>query len=168
MANVAKLNSVALPRFGDKMDPADGEEIWNCLYQLREQVVYQLQNIDPGNFSNETRSQYDGMLSRLYSSETGGAGSAGSSTEVILTRLGALESRAARIEGSMETLTGRVSELEGGNKALNDALTGLAAQVEALTGRVSKLEGENKTLNEALAALAARVEALEKAPEGGA
>lgn len=161
MANVAKLNSVGLPKFGDKMDPADGEAIWNCLYQLREQLVYQLQNIDPGNFSNETRSQYDGMLSRLYSSESGGAGNAGSSTEVILTRLGALESRAARIEGSMETLTGRVSGLEEENKALDGALVGL-------TGRVSTLEGENERLSNALAALTARVEALEKAPEGGA
>lgn len=145
MASVARLNSVALPKFGDKMDPADGKAIWNCFYQMQEQVVYLFQNIDSGNLSDEMRNQYDGMLARLYSLESGGGaggngGSLGSSTGEILTRVGALESRAARIEGNME----------------------------ALTGRVSELEEENKALNEALAALTARVEALEGAPEGGA
>ena len=144
MASVARLNGVGLPKFTDKMDPADAKAIWNCFYQLKEQTVHLLMNIDPSNFSDEARNEYDGMLSRLYSLELGegggGSGSTGSSTGEILTRLGAVESRLARAEGNLEALTGRVIALETETQTQAEQIAALQSALNALTQRVQALE----------------------------
>lgn len=136
MASVARLSAVPLPKFGDKMDPADGKAIWNFCYQMVEQTLYLFQNIAPENFSDEARSEYDGILIRISGLEAGesasSGGSTGSSTGEILARIGALESRAALMEGTAEALNGRMKALEEANKTLSAALAELEKRVAAL------------------------------------
>ena len=144
MASVARLNGIGLPKFTEKMDPADARAIWNYLYQSREQTVHILSNLDSSNMSDEAKNEYDGMLSRLYSLELGegggGSGSTGSSTGEILTRLGAVESRLARAEGNLEALTGRVIALETETQTQAGQIAALQSALNALTQRVQALE----------------------------
>ena len=53
MASLAGLSGIALPQFGEKMDPEDARELRNYLYQLQEQLEYILSNIDTENLSGD-------------------------------------------------------------------------------------------------------------------
>ncbi len=53
MASLAGITGMALPKFGENMDPADAAAIRNYLYQLQEQLGYVLANLDTTNFSED-------------------------------------------------------------------------------------------------------------------
>ena len=53
MASVAGLSGIAMPQFGDKMDPEDARALKNYLYQLTEQLEYVLTNLSGENMNEE-------------------------------------------------------------------------------------------------------------------
>lgn len=53
MASLAGLSGIAMPQFGDKMDPEDARELKNYLYQLTEQLEYVLTNLSGENMNEE-------------------------------------------------------------------------------------------------------------------
>ncbi len=53
MASLAGLSGIALPQFGEKMDPEDARELRNYLYQLQEQLEYVLSHLDTENMNKE-------------------------------------------------------------------------------------------------------------------
>ena len=53
MASLAGLSVIAMPQFGDKMDPEDARALKNYLYQLTEQLEYVLTNLSGENMNEE-------------------------------------------------------------------------------------------------------------------
>ncbi|MHA3677371.1 c-type cytochrome [Faecalibacterium sp. PGM34] len=53
MASLAGLSGIAMPQFGDKMDPEDARALKNYLYQLTEQLEYVLTNLSGENMNEE-------------------------------------------------------------------------------------------------------------------
>ena len=53
MASLAGLSGIAMPQFGDKMDPEDARALKNYLYQLTEQLEYVLTNLNGENMNEE-------------------------------------------------------------------------------------------------------------------
>ncbi len=53
MANLAGLSGIAMPQFGDKMDPEDARALKNYLYQLTDQLEYVLTNLSSENMNEE-------------------------------------------------------------------------------------------------------------------
>ena len=53
MASLAGLSGIAMPQFGDKMDPEDARALKNYLYQLTEQLEYVLTNLRGENMNEE-------------------------------------------------------------------------------------------------------------------
>ena len=53
MASLAGLSGIAMPQFGDKMDPEDARALKNYLYQLTEQLEYVLTNLSGENMNVE-------------------------------------------------------------------------------------------------------------------
>nr|DAI09887.1 MAG TPA: cytochrome C6 [Caudoviricetes sp.] len=53
MASLAGLNGIAMPQFGDKMDPEDARALKNYLYQLTDQLEYVLTNLSSENMNEE-------------------------------------------------------------------------------------------------------------------
>lgn len=53
MASLAGLSGIAMPQFGDKMDPEDARVLKNYLYQLTEQLEYVLTNLSGENMNEE-------------------------------------------------------------------------------------------------------------------
>ena len=53
MASLAGLSGIAMPQFGDKMDPEDARALKNYLYQRTEQLEYVLTNLSGENMNEE-------------------------------------------------------------------------------------------------------------------
>ena len=53
MASLAGLSGIAMPQFGDKMDPEDARALKNYLYQLTDQLEYVLTNLSGENMNEE-------------------------------------------------------------------------------------------------------------------
>ena len=53
MASLAGLSGIAMPQFGDKMDPEDARALKNYLYQLTEQLEDVLTNLSGENMNEE-------------------------------------------------------------------------------------------------------------------
>lgn len=53
MASLAGLSGIAMPQFGDKMNPEDARALKNYLYQLTEQLEYVLTNLSGENMNEE-------------------------------------------------------------------------------------------------------------------
>lgn len=53
MASLAGMSGIAMPQFGDKMDPEDARALKNYLYQLTEQLEYVLTNLSGENMNEE-------------------------------------------------------------------------------------------------------------------
>lgn len=53
MASLAGLSGIAMPQFGDKMDPEDARALKNYLYQLTKQLEYVLTNLSGENMNEE-------------------------------------------------------------------------------------------------------------------
>ena len=53
MASLAGLSGIAMPQFGDKMDPEDARALKNYLYQLTEQLEYVLTTLSGENMNEE-------------------------------------------------------------------------------------------------------------------
>lgn len=53
MASLAGLSGIAMPQFGDKMDPEDARALKNYLYQLTDQLEYVLTNLSEENMNEE-------------------------------------------------------------------------------------------------------------------
>lgn len=53
MASLAGLSGIAMPQFGDKMDPEDARALKNYLYQLTDQLEYVLTNLSSENMNEE-------------------------------------------------------------------------------------------------------------------
>ena len=53
MASLAGLSGIAMPQFGDKMDPEDARALKNYLYQLTEQLEYVLTNLSGEDMNEE-------------------------------------------------------------------------------------------------------------------
>ena len=50
---MAGLSGIAMPQFGDKMDPEDARALKNYLYQLTDQLEYVLTNLSGENMNEE-------------------------------------------------------------------------------------------------------------------
>ena len=55
MADITRLGEISLPKLSENMDPADRRSINNYLMQLRDQMIYMMQNLDETNFSDSMR-----------------------------------------------------------------------------------------------------------------
>lgn len=53
MASLAGLSGIAMPQFGNKMDPEDARALKNYLYQLTDQLEYVLTNLSSENMNEE-------------------------------------------------------------------------------------------------------------------
>lgn len=53
MANISGLGKIALPSFSENMAPEDARAIRNFCYQMQEQLLYVLGNLDEENLSAE-------------------------------------------------------------------------------------------------------------------
>lgn len=53
MASLAGLSGIAMPQFGDKMDPEDARALKNYLFQLTDQLEYVLTNLSSENMNEE-------------------------------------------------------------------------------------------------------------------
>ena len=53
MASLAGLSGIAMPQFGEKMDPEDARALKNYLYQLTDQLEYVLTNLSGENMNEE-------------------------------------------------------------------------------------------------------------------
>ena len=53
MASLAGLSGIAMPQFGDKMDPEDARALKNYLFQLTDQLEYVLTNLSGENMNEE-------------------------------------------------------------------------------------------------------------------
>ena len=55
MADITRLGEIAMPKLSDNMAPEDRRSINNYLMQLRDQMIYMMQNLDETNFSDTMR-----------------------------------------------------------------------------------------------------------------
>ena len=61
MADITWLGEIRLPKLSENMDPADRRSINNYLMQLRDQMIYMMQNLDETNFSDSMRDKLTAM-----------------------------------------------------------------------------------------------------------
>lgn len=61
MADVTRLGEISLPKLSEDMNPEDARAINNYLMQLRDQMLYMMQNLDETNFSDTMRDKLTAM-----------------------------------------------------------------------------------------------------------
>ena len=60
MADITRLGEIAMPKLSENMAPEDRRSINNYLIQLRDQMIYMMQNLDETNFSDTMRLRIKG------------------------------------------------------------------------------------------------------------
>ena len=61
MADITRLGEISLPTLSEDMNPEDARAINNYLMQLRDQMLYMMQNLDETNFSDTMRDKLTAM-----------------------------------------------------------------------------------------------------------
>ena len=61
MADITRLGEISLPKLSEDMNPEDARAINNYLMQLRDQMLYMMQNLDETNFSVTMRDKLTAM-----------------------------------------------------------------------------------------------------------
>lgn len=61
MADITRLGEISLPKLSEDMNPEDARGINNYLMQLRDQMLYMMQNLDETNFSDTMRDKLTAM-----------------------------------------------------------------------------------------------------------
>lgn len=61
MADITRLGEISLPKLSEDMNPEDARAINNYLMQLRDQILYMMQNLDETNFSDTMRDKLTAM-----------------------------------------------------------------------------------------------------------
>lgn len=61
MADITRLGEISLPELSEDMNPEDARAINNYLMQLRDQMLYMMQNLDETNFSDTMRNKLTAM-----------------------------------------------------------------------------------------------------------
>ena len=61
MADITRLGEISLPKLSEDMNPEDARAINNYLMQLRDQMLYMMQNLDETNFSDTMRDKHTAM-----------------------------------------------------------------------------------------------------------
>ncbi len=61
MADITRLGEISLPKLSEDMNPEDARAINNYLLQLRDQMLYMMQNLDETNFSDTMRDKLTAM-----------------------------------------------------------------------------------------------------------
>lgn len=61
MADITRLGEISLPKLSEDMNPEDARAINNYLMQLRDQMLYMMQNLDETNFSDSMRDKLTAM-----------------------------------------------------------------------------------------------------------
>lgn len=61
MADITRLGEISLPELSEDMNPEDARAINNYLMQLRDQMLYMMQNLDETNFSDTMRDKLTAM-----------------------------------------------------------------------------------------------------------
>ena len=61
MADITRLGEISLPKLSEDMNPEDARAINNYLMQLRDQMLYMMQNLDETNFSDTMRGKLTAM-----------------------------------------------------------------------------------------------------------
>lgn len=61
MADITRLGEISLPKLSEQMAPEDARAINNYLMQLRDQMIYMMQNLDETNFSDSMRDRLTAM-----------------------------------------------------------------------------------------------------------
>lgn len=61
MADITRLGEISLPKLSDEMNPEDRRSINNYLMQLRDQMIYMMQNLDETNLSDTMREKLTAM-----------------------------------------------------------------------------------------------------------
>ena len=61
MADITRLGEISLPKLSEDMNPEDERAINNYLMQLRDQMLYMMQNLDETNFSDTMRDKLTAM-----------------------------------------------------------------------------------------------------------
>ena len=65
MADITRLGEISLPKLSEDMNPEDARAINNYLMQLRDQMLYMMQNLDETNFSDSMRDKLESMGLKL-------------------------------------------------------------------------------------------------------
>ena len=61
MADITRLGEISLPKLSEDMNPEDARAINNYLMQLRDQMLYMMQNLDETKFSDTMRDKLTAM-----------------------------------------------------------------------------------------------------------
>ena len=61
MADITRVGEISLPKLSEDMNPEDARAINNYLMQLRDQMLYMMQNLDETNFSDTMRDKLTAM-----------------------------------------------------------------------------------------------------------
>ena len=61
MADITRLGEISLPKLSEDMNPEDARAINGYLMQLRDQMLYMMQNLDETNFSDTMRDKLTAM-----------------------------------------------------------------------------------------------------------
>lgn len=61
MADITRLGEISLPKLSEDINPEDARAINNYLIQLRDQMLYMMQNLDETNFSDTMRDKLTAM-----------------------------------------------------------------------------------------------------------
>lgn len=61
MADITRLGEISLPKLSKDMNPEDARAINNYLMQIRDQMLYMMQNLDETNFSDTMRDKLTAM-----------------------------------------------------------------------------------------------------------
>lgn len=61
MADITRLGEISLPKLSEDINPEDARAINNYLMQLRDQMLYMMQNLDETNFSDTMRDKLTAM-----------------------------------------------------------------------------------------------------------
>ena len=61
MADITRLGEISLPKLSEDMNPEDARAINNYLMQLRDHMLYMMQNLDETNFSDTMRDKLTAM-----------------------------------------------------------------------------------------------------------
>lgn len=61
MADITRLGEISLPKLSEDMNPEDARAINNYLMQLRDQMLYMMQNLEETNFSDTMRDKLTAM-----------------------------------------------------------------------------------------------------------
>ena len=61
MADITRLGEISLPKLSEEMNPEDRRSINNYLMQLRDQMIYMMQNLDETTLSDTMREKLTAM-----------------------------------------------------------------------------------------------------------